>query len=178
VKHTCAARRARPVALVVAVALGFNASCGALTGSPSPPPGSPAGTRSVLRVVDGDTLIIEPKERIRLIGVDAPESVAPARPVECMAREASRFLSELLPTGTAVRLDYDVERLDRYGRTLAYVWVDSTGLFVNAELVRRGFAQPLTIPPNVAHADQFADLALEARRADRGLWGSCPVPAR
>ena len=180
VKHGCAARRARPVALAVAAlaALGFSTGCRPLTGNPGPPTGSPADTRTVLRVVDGDTLIVEPKERVRLIGVDAPESVAPARPVECMAREASRFLSELLPTGTAVRLEYDVERLDRYGRTLAYVLVNSTGLFVNAELVRRGFAQPLTIPPNVAHADQFTDLALEARRADRGLWGSCPVPAR
>ena len=87
------------------------------------------------------------------------------------------FLSDLLPKGTAVRLEYDVERLDRYG-TLAYVWVNDTGVFVNAELVRRGFAQPLTIPPNVAHADRFADLAREARGAHRGLWGSCPVPAR
>jgi micrococcal nuclease len=166
------------LAVAALAALGFGTSCSPLTGNPGPPTGSPADTRTVLRVVDGDTLIVEPKERIRLIGVDAPESVAPARPVECMAREASRFLSELLPKGTAVQLEYDVERLDRYGRTLAYVWVNSTGLFVNAELIRRGFAQPLTIPPNVAHADRFADLALEARGAARGLWGSCPVPAR
>lgn len=55
----------------------------------------------------------------------------------------------------------------------AYVWVASTGVFLNAELVRRGFAQPLTIPPNIAHADEFANLAMEARQADRGLWSAC-----
>ena len=86
---------------------------------------------------------------------------------------ASRFLSQLLPKGTEVRLGFDVERIDRYGRTLAYVWVNSTRLFVNAELVRQGFAQPLTIPPNVAHADEFTALAAEARQADRGLWSAC-----
>lgn len=94
-----------------------------------------------------------------------------------MAREASRFLLELLPKGTEVRLQADVEPLDLYGRTLAYVWVNSTGVFVNGELVRRGFAQPLTIPPNIAHADELANLADEARRADRGLWSSCSAAA-
>lgn len=134
--------------------------------------------RTVVRVVDGDTIIVNPNVRIRLIGVDAPESVAPNRPVECMGRDASHFLAELLPKGTEVRLAIDVEEQDSYGRTLAYVWVASTGVFVNAELVRRGFAQPLTIPPNIAHADEIVGLAREARQANRGLWASCPVKAR
>ena len=138
----------------------------------------PANVRAVVRVVDGDTIIVSPNERIRLIGIDAPESVAPNRPVDCMGREASQFLKQCLPTGTEVRLEGDVEAEDRYGRTLAYVWVASTGVFVNAELVRRGFAQPLTIPPNIAYADEFVDLAREARQANRGLWASCPVKSR
>ena len=162
------------LSIAALVVLGSIASCSEPTGTTIPD----GAVRKVVRVVDGDTLIVEPKERVRLIGIDAPESVAPNTPVECMADEASLFLSHLLPTGTEVRLDYDVERLDRYGRTLAYVWVDSTGLFVNAELLRRGFAQPLTVPPNIAHADEFADLAVRARHAERGLWSSCSLPSR
>jgi micrococcal nuclease len=134
--------------------------------------------RTVVRVVDGDTIIVNPNERIRLIGIDAPESVAPNRPVDCMGRESSQSMKEFLPKWTEVRLALDVEPQDRYGRTLAYVWVASTGVFVNAELVLRGFAQPLTIPPNIAHADEIANLALEARQANPGLWASCPVKSR
>lgn len=134
--------------------------------------------RTVVRVVDGDTIIVNPNERIRLIGIDAPESVAPNRPVDCMGPESPQFLKEFLPKGTEVRLAIDVEPQDRYGWTLAYVCVANTGVFVNAELVRRGFAQPLTIPPNIAHADEIAGLAREARQANRGLWASCPVKSR
>lgn len=173
-RHWCAAKQNHGFGFVIA-ALAILGSTACSVPPADPAARSDAGTRRVVRVVDGDTLIVEPKERIRLIGIDAPESVAPNRPVECMAREASRFLSELLPKGTEVRLQADVEPLDLYGRTLAYVWVNSTGVFVNAELVRRGFAQPLTIPPNIAHADEFANLAVEARHADRGLWSSCSV---
>ena len=173
-QHTYLTSRSRAVlaAGVAAIALGATA-CGGLAAQSEGNFGSEI--RTVVRVVDGDTIIVSPNERIRLIGVDAPESVAPNEPVECMGRESSRFLTELLPKGTEVRLGFDVEREDRYGRTLAYVWVTSTGVFVNAELVRRGFAQPLTIPPNVAHADEIADLAGDARQANRGLWAACPV---
>jgi micrococcal nuclease len=72
-----------------------------------------------------------------------------------------------------VRLRYDAERRDRYGRTLAYVYRAGDGLFVNAELVRRGYATVLTIAPNVAHAALFRRLAARARRAGRGLWRAC-----
>jgi micrococcal nuclease len=75
--------------------------------------------------------------------------------------------------GEAVRLRFDAERRDRYGRLLAYVYRARDGLFVNAELVRRGYAVTLTIPPNVAHATEFARLASSARRAGRGLWSAC-----
>ena len=176
-QHRCVANRSRAlVAAVVAWIVVAANGCGDLAKRGGVT--VPSDVRTVVRVVDGDTIIVNPNERIRLIGVDAPESVAPNRPVECMGRESSRFLTELLPKGTEVRLAIDVEGQDRYGRTLAYVWVASTGVFVNAELVRRGFAQPLTIPPNIAHADEIADLAREARQANRGLWASCPVKSR
>lgn len=175
-QHRCVIRSRAVVAAVAAAIVVAANGCGdlAMRGGTT----VPSDVRTVVRVVDGDTIIVNPNERIRLIGVDAPESVAPNRPVECMGRESSRFLTELLPKGTEVRLAIDVEGQDRYGRTLAYVWVVSTGVFVNAELVRRGFAQPLTIPPNIAHAEEIADLAREARQANRGLWASCPVKSR
>ncbi len=130
----------------------------------------------VLRVVDGDTIHVSVgghREKVRYIGVDTPESVKPGTPVQCFAKRASKFNARLV-RGQRVRLVTDLERRDRYGRLLAYVYRVSDGLFVNAELVRRGYAQPLTIPPNVAHASGFRRLAAAARRAGRGLWSACP----
>jgi micrococcal nuclease len=129
-------------------------------------------TARVERVVDGDTIVLAGGDRVRYIGVDTPESVKPGTPVQCYAKAASRFNARLV-AGERVRLRYDAERQDRYGRTLAYVYRERDGLFVNAELVRRGFATTLTIPPNVAHADDFRRLARGARRAGRGLWSAC-----
>ena len=129
---------------------------------------------AVDRVVDGDTLVAA-DERVRLIGVDTPESVDPRRAVQCFGREASAYLSSLLPPGTPVRLVADVEQRDRYDRLLAYVYRLPDGLFVNAELLRSGHAQVLTVPPNVAHSDRFVALAAEARRTGRGLWTACPA---
>lgn len=146
---------------------------------PGPRPGAatgnlPAGLDvSVERVVDGDTIVVSGGERVRLIGVDTPETKDPRRPVGCFGKEASDFTSSLLPAGTRVRLVGDVEQRDRYQRLLAYAYRLPDGLFVNAELLRRGFAQVLTIAPNIAHSDQFLGLSREARNADRGLWGAC-----
>jgi micrococcal nuclease len=129
----------------------------------------------VVRVVDGDTVVVRTggrTERVRYIGVDTPESVKPGTPVQCFAKAASSA-NERLVEGQAVRLVHDAEALDRYGRTLAYVYRASDGLFVNAELVRRGYAKPLMIRPNVAHAAEFSVLAARARRAGRGLWSRC-----
>jgi micrococcal nuclease len=92
--------------------------------------------------------------------------------VQCFAKAASDA-NERLVEGERVRLAYDAEPRDRYGRTLAYVHRERDGLFVNAELVRRGYAVPLTIPPNVAHAGEFRRLARAARRDGRGLWSRC-----
>ena len=136
----------------------------------------PAGVDVVVRkVVDGDTLEVSGGERVRLIGVDTPETKAPNQPVGCFGKEASTFTAMLLPPGTAVRLVGDVEQRDRYGRLLAYVYRQSDGLFVNAELLRRGYAQLLTVPPNVAHTDEFVAIARQARDGAQGLWGTCTL---
>ncbi|MCZ7531540.1 MAG: thermonuclease family protein [Acidimicrobiia bacterium] len=125
------------------------------------------------RVVDGDTVVLTDDTRVRLIGVDTPETVHPSKPVECFGREASAFMGDLLPTGTDVRLVYDVERTDRYDRTLAYVYRLDDGLFVNAELLAQGYAQIATYPPNVAHVDEYRELQAQARDEQRGLWNAC-----
>jgi micrococcal nuclease len=122
-------------------------------------------------VVDGDTIELSDGSKVRLIGIDTPESVDPRRPVECLGKEASDHTASLLPPGTGVRLEYDAQREDRYGRTLAYVYRTDDGLFVNAAIARDGFAQQLTIPPNVAKADEIAVAVDEARAEGRGLWG-------
>ena len=122
----------------------------------------------VQRVVDGDTVVLAGGERIRYIGMDTPELHHPWKPVQWYAREAMEFNRKLVE-GRAVRLEFDVERHDKYGRTLAYVYL-SDGTFVNAELVRQGYAHLLTIPPNVKYAELFLKCEREARQANRGLW--------
>lgn len=137
-------------------------------------PGIPDGDGAVVEdVVDGDTIVVSGGTRARLIGVDTPETKDPRKPVQCFGAEASAYTSSLLATGTPVRLVYDVERLDRYGRTLAYVYRESDGLFVNAALAADGYAVVATYPPNVAHTEELTTLAREAREAGRGLWSAC-----
>jgi micrococcal nuclease len=134
--------------------------------------GARSGAAVVERVVDGDTIVLRGGERVRYIGVDTPESVKPGTPVQCYAKAAGHA-NERLVEGQRVRLRYDAERRDRYGRTLAYVYRARDGLFVNAELVRRGYARVLTIPPDVRHARLFRQLAARARSGGRGLWDAC-----
>lgn len=123
----------------------------------------------VERVVDGDTIIVRDVGRVRLIGVDTPETVHPGRPVEFFGREASAFTKRLVD-GKRVRLEYDQQRTDRYGRTLAYVHLPD-GTFVNAEIIRRGYGHAYTRFP-FKYLDRFRGLERDARRAGRGLWGS------
>jgi micrococcal nuclease len=111
-------------------------------------------------------------ERVRYIGVDTPESVKPGTPVQCFAKRAAAANAALV-AGREVRLVGDVERRDRYGRLLAYVYREPDGAFVNAELVRDGYARTLTIAPNVAHSRQLSELARAARESGRGLWAAC-----
>lgn len=122
----------------------------------------------VERVVDGDTFIIEGGERVRLIGVDTPETVHPGKPVEPFGPEASSFTAARL-AGKRVRLELDVQERDRYGRLLAYVFLED-GTFLNMELVGMGLAMVLTVPPNVKYVDQFLRKQEEARENRRGIW--------
>jgi micrococcal nuclease len=130
----------------------------------------------VLRAVDGDTLVVQrasgAQERIRVIGVDTPEDVAPGRPVQCWSRRAAAFTSKALQ-GREVLLVPGRERHDRYGRTLAYV-TRSDGFVLEDALLRGGYARTLAIAPNVDNEARYAALELQARRAGRGLWGACP----
>jgi micrococcal nuclease len=132
---------------------------------------SPNGemTAVVKRVVDGDTFEISSGEKVRMIGVDTPETVKPNHPVEPYGKEASEFSKKLL-TGQTVTLKFDVEPHDRYGRLLAYVYM-ADGTFVNEKLVRDGYARIMTVPPNVAYADLFLEAERDAREHNRGLWG-------
>lgn len=127
-------------------------------------------------VVDGDTvdMIIDgAEERVRLIGIDTPETKKANTPVECFGPEATAFTQSLLPEGTLVYLERDVEARDVYGRLLAYAYVVESGAFVNLEIVRGGYAQTLTIPPNVSHTSEFVDAARAAERDNVGLWAAC-----
>jgi micrococcal nuclease len=127
----------------------------------------------VSRVVDGDTVEVRlngEEEDVRYIGVDTPETVKPDTPVQCFGPQASSFNHRLVEH-RRVRLVFGAERRDVYGRLLAYVYLD--GRFVNAELVRRGLARTLTIPPNDRFAGRLKRLEIAAARAGRGLWGAC-----
>ncbi|MCH6200722.1 thermonuclease family protein [Aquiflexum sp. LQ15W] len=138
---------------------------------------SPAQTNSrwyqVSKIVDGDTFwIINAKgqeEKIRLIGVDAPESRKTGKKeIGYYGKESKAYVTQLL-TGRKVRLEYDVSKYDRYKRTLAYVYLEN-GTFLNAFLIKNGYASVMTVPPNVRHADLFVQLQREARENKRGLW--------
>ena len=131
---------------------------------------------TVVRVIDGDTIdasIHGTTERVRLIGVDTPETKKPNTPVQCYGPEASDFTKHTLPVGTAVLIVRDVEAREVYGRMLGYVYRSTDGLFVNLELAVEGFARPLTIRPNDAHVTEFVGAARAAEAADVGLWGAC-----
>ena len=161
--------------LLPALAL-VTAACGGGQGG-GPGPEQP-GAAEVVRVVDGDTIVVDIgglEESVRLLGVDTPESVDPRSPVECFGEEASRHTRALLPPGTDVQLVRDVEARDRYSRLLAYVYRADDGAFVNLQLVRDGFASVLTFPPNVAHAEDLTAAAAQARTEGLGLWSACPA---
>ncbi len=147
------------------------------SGGGAPPTGADAASAEVVEVIDGDTLDVRTAagrvERVRLVGIDTPESVAPDRPVECHGPEASAALGALLPPGTPVRLERDVEARDRFGRLLAYVFRQPDGLLVNEALAAAGAADVLAIPPNTAYDDRVAAAVAGARADGAGLWGAC-----
>lgn len=132
----------------------------------------------VVRVVDGDTVIVEldgQEERLRYIGIDAPESVQPEQPVECFGPEAADANAELVD-GETVFLVQDVTDRDRFGRLLRYVYVDGDaedGTLVNLELVREGFAESISYEPDVSRQDDLDQAERDARDEGLGMWGGC-----
>jgi micrococcal nuclease len=146
-------------------------------GWPKPPDG--AQEAFVAKVTDGDTIVLKGIDigeidaasgghKTRLIGIDTPEVFGGE---ECYGAAASAFTKGELAQ-RSVLVDFDVEKTDRYGRALAYVWTQD-GRFFNARLAAEGYAQQLTIPPNVRYAELFSTLVREARESNRGLWGGC-----
>lgn len=134
----------------------------------------------VTDVVDGDTVLVDVAgdvRRVRLIGVDTPETVHPRKPVQHYGPEASAFTKQAL-SGQRVWLEYDVAPLDKYQRHLAYVWLERPGRdeeavrrgMFNARLLLEGYGRVMTIQPNSRYSDLFARFQAEARAARRGLW--------
>jgi micrococcal nuclease len=158
------ARLRQLAALLAGIALG-------LAGCSEPSAGSATGgaltTARVTKHTDGDTLWLSGIGKVRLIGVDTPEVYGQA---ECYGREASAFVERTAPLGSELRYRLGIDERDRYGRALAYLWLPD-GRFLNRLLVARGYAQPMTVPPNVEYADLFVRVARRAREAGRGLWG-------
>lgn len=167
-------RRLILVALLLAAGAAGATAGGALESGEEPAAGNrDAASGRVVKVVDGDTIHVQvaaTREKVRYIGVDTPETVKPGTPVQCFGEQASEFNHDLVE-GESVRLRYDRELRDAYGRLLAYVYVGET--FVNAELVAGGYARTLEIEPNTSEAGLLGRLQSEASAAGRGLWGSC-----
>jgi micrococcal nuclease len=133
---------------------------------------APAWAVVVTRVVDGDTLVLDDGRRVRLIGVDTPETVHPKKPVECFGPQAKEFTKREI-AGEDITLTYDRERVDKYNRTLAYVFRKKDGLFLNAELIRGGYARAYIRFPFRLRT-HFQLLERRAIRGKRGLWQACP----
>ena len=123
------------------------------------------------RVIDGDTIIVNidgKEERVRLIGVDTPETVHPSKPVEYFGKEASEFTKRMVE-GKRVRLEFDWQRRDKYGRLLAYIYLED-GTFLNAEIIKQGYGFAYTRFP-FKYLEEFRQYEREARENGRGLWG-------
>lgn len=171
------AHLSRAAALLLLAACCFIAACELEEGVD----GSGSSTlerAEVVRVVDGDTVIVRldgREERLRYIGIDAPESVNPDAPVECFGPEASDENRRLVD-GKTVYLEPDVEDRDRFGRLLRYVYLSPDADdddFVNLLLVAGGYAEAGNYPPNERHSDALFAAEREARESNRGLWGAC-----
>jgi micrococcal nuclease len=144
------------------------------------------GADTVVQIVDGDTLTIQHNgrsEKIRLIGIDAPESGVNNKTkkdaargggdieaITKMGQEATRFVKKIVRPGDPVTIEFDKQTRDKYGRLLGYVYL-ANGKMLNEEIVKAGYANLLTYPPNVKYQDRFLKAYREARENNRGLWG-------
>jgi micrococcal nuclease len=170
-------RRGFVVVGIVLALVGCGPASASFAATTAPTAPGRAFTARVDRVVDGDTFIAVRRGelvRVRLIGVDAPESVRPGYPVECWGHEASAVLTRLLPAGTRVTAAYqDGGKRDQYGRDLWDVWLPD-GRFLQGVLVRKGATESYPYRPQVAHAAYLETVETRARARDVGLWGHCP----
>jgi endonuclease YncB( thermonuclease family) len=135
---------------------------------------------TVKHVIDGDTIILSDDRRVRLIGINTPETGREGRPDQLGANQAQDYLSRLLHTNQDIRLVYDKELTDKYGRTLAHLYLKD-GINIQAILLKRGLATPLIIPPNLAHFDCYEKSAEFAQSQQIGLWALKqyqPVPVQ
>lgn len=139
----------------------------AWTADPSP---NQSPQLRVIRVIDGDTIKLSDGRTVRYIGIDTPELHHPKKKVECFAQAASDFNQDLV-LNKPVQLELDVQPLDRYNRTLAYVYVEDQ--LINEILIREGYAQAVSFPPNVKYQERFKGLERSAREQQKGLWEEC-----
>lgn len=131
------------------------------------------GPYGIVRVVDGDTVVVDidgANTKVRLLGIDTPESVHPSKKRNTQeGKQASDWVKNLL-SGKTIYLEYDVGKTDRYGRTLAYVYLDDQTTMVNRLLLQNGLAQIMTIQPNSRYANEFHRLQVAARQEGKGFW--------
>lgn len=172
------------IAAVVVSLISAFSSCRDQASLPKPAPVQAAAGMArghVVRVYDGDTVKLSSGERVRFIGIDTPEmhdnpklyrdvkkTGLDPETIKQMGEKSYEFTKGLL-ADRDVRLEFDAEARDKYGRLLAYVYLDD-GTFVNEEIIKNGYAYPLTIVPNVKHAEDFKALFQEARQKRIGLW--------
>ena len=165
--------RTRVACAVLAIALLASAGWGWWSGGRS----ATNYRATVVRTIDGDTIDVRfgngRVERVRVLGVDTPETKDPRKPVQCYGPEASAYTHARL-SGRHVRLETDVEARDKYGRLLAYVYAGDVRF--DDELLRLGYGRLLIIPPNGVHARSMLRAELDARAERRGLWGACAPP--
>lgn len=129
----------------------------------------------ITKVIDGDTVELENGGKVRLLGIDTPETKDTRKSVECFGKQASNETKNLLE-GKMVLLEKDISETDKYGRLLRYIFLplpDDRSLFVNDYLIREGFAKALNYPPDVKYNDQFREAERSAKENKKGLWGRC-----
>jgi micrococcal nuclease len=131
---------------------------------------APSESALVTRVIDGDTIELSDGTKVRYIGINAPESTTKT---QCFGKESSQE-NKLLVEGKSVRLEKDISNTDKYGRLLRYVWIGQD--MINELLIRQGFAQIATYPPDVKYKDRFIEAERLAREENKGLWSGCPLP--
>ena len=124
----------------------------------------------VKRVVDGDTIELTDNRRVRYIGINTPETIDSRKPVECFGKEAKEKNKELVE-GKIIEMEKDVSEIDVYSRYLRYVYVD--GILINSWLVENGYAQVMSVPPDVKYQKLFLSKEKIAREEKRGLWKKC-----